>query len=211
MKLSAAKKPRALSRTERERYVLERYEKQTTTETADHLGISKEELYSLAKKFGLKVKVGVCRPFTEEEDAFLRANYKRLSVHEIGKAINRSHRQVSTRAAKLGLGKYTGIMSGSLLEGVDKRAFKEARKKVCDIFEEMADCGTPEQTLILKIILQTIKDLGTRYDAVCVLCGGGLEWHFESVGILPEYAYKVISRSGIITPEHRRRMGIGIT
>lgn len=72
------------------------------------------------------------RPWTIEEDMFIKNHYKSISYKSIGIRLNRSHKAVIERASNLGLKKYTSIASQD--EEIRKLV---TEKYLCDAAREL--------------------------------------------------------------------------
>lgn len=73
-----------------------------------------------------------CRPWTSEEDEFIKTYYKSISYKSIGIRLDRSHKAVIERASNLGLKKYTSIASQD--EEIRKLV---TEKYLCDVAREL--------------------------------------------------------------------------
>lgn len=84
------------------RYVLENLGKIPYTKMAAKLGVDVKKLMRLAAKHGYRAR-GQCRPWTGEEDGFLRDNYGTVPRNVLAQQLDRTVGAIGVRAGLLGL------------------------------------------------------------------------------------------------------------
>lgn len=192
-----------------EAYIKERYGKEPNEEIASHLGISKLELQNLARKFGLRVKVGSGMAYTPEEDEYIKEHYGKKMIIEIGEALGRTRDSIGSRVDQLGLrqGKrYSNLAKATSDSIADPHDYCRRRNLLLTYFRRLTEPRSPEQHMALAVVLQAVKDIGTTHDAVPAMVSGGLDYWYESLGIDAEDALAALKRSGLITEQHKKRM-----